>query len=135
MAKKKVSPKIDRGGKLEPLFAKLLEKQFPKGTVSNQENDLIETRKFPNDNADITHVPADCQVLDILSTNKKCDTIFVTLKYPSDTDEFMTLKWPSDNDEDIKSYKDFQVASAKTDKGTDVVTLKFPSDNDEMTCD
>ena len=127
--------KIDKGGKLAPLFAKLLENQFPKGSVSDQENDVLETRKFPNDNADLTHVPNNCQVVDILSTNKSCDTIFVTLKYPSDKDEFVTLKWPSDSDEDISSLKDFKIASSNTEKGSDIVTLKFPSDTDEMTCE
>lgn len=135
MAKKQTSPKLDKRGKLAPLFAKLLESQFPKNTVSNQENDLIETQKFPNDNADLTNVPGNTQVIDILSTNKSCDTIFVTLKYPSDKDEFMTLKWPSDSDEDIASLKEYQIASANKDKEQDIVTLKFPSDNDEMTCD
>jgi len=40
-------------------------------------------------------------------------SIFVTLKYPSDSDENVTLKYPSDDDEGP-------------------VTLKYPSDDDEI---
>lgn len=121
--------------KLQPLFAKLLEGQFFKNTNSNQENDVIETLKYPNDNADLTNVPGNTQMVDMIITNRNCDTIYVTLKYPSDKDEFMTLKYPSDSDEDLWTYKRHQQHSAITLKSQDrdVITLKYPSDSDELT--
>lgn len=117
-----------------PLFAKLLESHFPKNTSSTKENDVIETKKYPNDNADLSHVPHDVQIVDMRPTNKSSDTIWVTLKYPSDKDEFVTLKYPSDSDEDYASLKDLQISSAITNKAidNDIVTLKYPSDNDEL---
>ena len=131
MAKSKRGSTDPEQKKLAPLFAKLLVSHFPKGTVSNQENDTVETKKYPNDNADMSHVPGDLQHLGTHITRKSTDTIFVTLKYPSDKDEFMTLKWPSDCDEDLCSHRSFLTASASEEKP---ITLKYPSDKDELTC-
>jgi len=126
--------KSSLSSKRAPLFAELLESHFPKNTSSNKKNDVLETKKYPNDNADLSHVPAGVQIVDMQPTDKNCDTIWVTLKYPSDTDEFVTLKYPSDSDEDITTVKDYQISRAVTNKtkDRDMVTMKYPSDNDEF---
>jgi len=134
-ARKKSSKKASGSSKLTPLFAKLLETHFPKNTSSNQQNDVIETKKYPNDNADLSHVPQNVQVLDMKATSKNSDTIWITLKYPSDTDEYVTLKYPSDSDEDFASMKDYQSAraSATNSQNRDFyVTMKYPSDDDDF---
>ena len=130
MASKK---KSKSSSKKSPLFAKLLESHFPDNTSSNQKNDVIETQKYPNDNADLSHVPHNVQVVDMKATSKNRDTVYVTLKYPSDTDEYVTLKYPSDTDEYFESMKDYQAARAGKIKaaGDFPVTMKYPSDDDE----
>lgn len=123
--------KKEANPKLKPLFAKLLERQLLNGTISDKENDVIQTAKFPNDNADLTHIPNNVQVVETFPTSKSKDTMWVTLKAPSDKDEFTTLKWPSDSDEDIESLRDLEIARDCTP--SDIVTLKYPSDTDELT--
>jgi len=127
--------KSKSSSKKSPLFAKLLESHFPENTSSNKKNDVIETKKFPNDNADLSHVPQDVQVVDMKATSKNSDTVYVTLKYPSDTDEYVTLKYPSDSDDDFASMRDLHNAKSsgkKSKLGGVNETMKYPSDNDEF---
>lgn len=116
-----------------PLFAKYLESQKESSFGTNKRNDDINTPKYPYDNSDISNVNPNMQVIGIKTTNKKNDTIYTTLKYPSDSDEYITMKYPSDADE---AYKEISGAVPPPPSETQMAVLekatnKWPSDQDD----
>lgn len=114
----------------DPLFARFLENQKPGGMGTDKINDVIDTPKYPHDNADIMGNTGQMQVARVEATNKKKDTIYHTLKYPSDRDEFITMKYPSDDDEGHPQFR--QTGQGNVYRGEDgPITLKAPSDDDE----
>lgn len=119
-----------------PLFAKFLENQKEESIGTNKKNDDIDTPKYPYDNSDITNVNPQMQVLGIQTTNKKSDTIYQTLKYPSDRDEWVTLKYPSDSDEQYsrssETYDYAQESKVKAELNQ-LATQKYPSEEDDAT--
>lgn len=119
----------------EPLFAKFLESQRNQPLGTNKKNDDIDTPKYPYDNSDITNVNPSMQVLGIQTTNKKTDTIYQTLKYPSDRDEYVTLKYPSDADESHMEHKDYSLENKEKNAISiaEKATQKWPSEEDDTT--
>lgn len=114
-----------------PLFAKFLESQKDSTVGTNKRNDDINTPKYPYDNSDISNASPNMQVVGIQTTNKKKDTIYSTMKYPSDTDEYVTLKYPSDADDIVgKDPKDTQTSLVDL-AVLERATTKWPSDNDD----
>lgn len=117
-AKKAAKPKL-------PFYATLLSKQETTGLkATSKDNDSIQTKKYPNDEADVVYKNEAGRVAAFpgAMTSKRTDQVVVTLKYPSDSDEAITMKYPSDDDE-LTTEKWF------SDKGWQ--TRKYPSDNDE----
>lgn len=119
-AKKAAKPKL-------PFYATLLSKQETTGLkATSKENDSIQTKKYPNDEADVVYKKDAGKVYSFpgAMTTRRTDQVIVTLKYPSDTDEPITLKYPSDDDELVTK-------KWPSDSDEPAQTLKYPSDSDE----
>jgi hypothetical protein len=115
--KKAAAPKV-------PFYAHILSKQDAGNLkATSNENDSLQTEKYPNDDADVIYKAEAGNVYSLQGkvTGRKKDQVVITLKYPSDSDEAVTLKYPSDGDEDIITIKEIDKA--------DLRTTRYPSDD------
>lgn len=106
-----------------PFYAYLLTKQdAEKLKATTKANDSLQTKKYPNDEADVVYKKEARNVFSFPGavTSTKRDQVVITLKFPSDNDEAVTLKYPSDGDEVVINIEEIKKAGLRT--------TRYPSD-------